>query len=126
MTTKEQNKKITIDDILKKKKLVQEKNVFYSTYFKKEIDIEKIPYEKILEIMAAETDDEISKYIELIYLSCPFFRSKEVHEALDVKIPTDVIAACYGDNICEILELGNLILSKYGFTEEKLEKVKKQ
>lgn len=121
-----QNNKITIEKVLAKKKLTEEINVYKSNYFDCEIDIDKINADTILDIMKKENIEEIEQYKELIYHSCPFFRDKELHENLDVKDPMDAVSACYGDNICEILELGNLILKKYGFTIDKVEKVKKQ
>ena len=118
--------KITVAKVLAKKKLVKEINVFYSDFFDCEIDIEKIQADTITNIMAKENVEELEQYKELIYHSCPFFRQKELHEELEIKDPLDAVGACYGDNICEIYQLGNLILKKYGFTSEKAERVKKQ
>ena len=118
-------KKVTIEDILKKKGLIkEEQRIFYSNMFEGEIEIKSINAEEVLEIMSEE-NSEITKYQKLIYLSCPFFADKNLQEQLNVKDPFDTVKAVYGDNICEVLELGNVILSRYGFTRDKVENVKK-
>lgn len=118
--------KITIEKVLAKKKLIDDIKTFHSDYFDCEIDIEKISADTILEIMKKENVAEIELYKEIIYHSCPFFRQKELHGTLKIKDPLQAVGACYDDNCYEILELGNLILSKYGFTTEQVKKVKKQ
>ncbi len=120
------SKKITIEQVLKRKKLLGEINIYHSSLFDADIEIEKIKPETVISVMNKENTDEIEQYKELIYHSCPFFRQKELHEKFNIKNPIDAVSECFGDNYCEILELGNLILRRYGFTAEKVEKVKKQ
>ena len=117
--------KITIEDVLKKKKLIeQEQKTYHSSYFNADIDIISINPEQIIDIMQEKTD-QISQYCKLIYLSCPFFAQKELQEQLNVADPFDTVRAVYDDNICEIFEIGNLIMARYGFTTDKVEAVKK-
>ena len=125
MADKKQTNKISIEDVLNKKKLIEKDTHYFSTYFNREIDIERIDKQAVIDLMA-ESEDEILKYQKLIYLSCPFFRNKELHEALEINDPYDSVSACYDDNICEIIELGNIILKRYGFTADKVERIKKQ
>lgn len=123
MTTKNKNA-ITIDDVLAKKKLLGKYDKYYSNYFGKEFEITKLNPDKIIEVMNGD-GDEYEKYSKLIYLSCPFFRGKELQRELEIENPYDTVGAVFNDNYAEIFELGNLILARYGFTEDKVERVKK-
>ena len=124
MTTK--TNKITIDDILQKKKLVKDYSVFKSKYFGKEFELETIKPAQLVEIMNSD-EDEITRYCKLIYNSCSFFRKKELIEALEVEIPYLTVAETFGDNYAGLFEFGNFIMEKYGFIdEETVNKVKKQ
>ena len=75
--------------------------------------------------MNKEEVDEYEKYKELIYLSCPLFRAKELIKELEVDNPYDVVGVAFNDNYAEIFELGNRILERYGFTLGRLDRVKK-
>ena len=81
-------KKITIEDILKSKKIIEEKrNIpFYSKTFGGEIEIENIPAEKVLNIInSAERDEPLRSDYEIIYECCPIFRSRELQENYEIK-----------------------------------------
>ena len=124
MTTK--INKITIDDILQKKKLVKDYSVFKSKFFGKDFELETIKPAQLVEIMNSD-EDEITRYCKLIYNSCSFFRQKELIEALEVEIPYLTVAETFGDNYAGLFEFGNFIMEKYGFIdEETVNKVKKQ
>ena len=124
MTTK--INKITIDDILQKKKLVKDYSVFKSKFFGKDFELETIKPAQLVEIMNSD-EDEITRYCKLIYNSCSFFRKKELIEALEVEIPYLTVAETFGDNYAGLFEFGNFIMEKYGFIdEETVNKVKKQ
>ena len=124
MTTK--TNKITIDDILQKKKLVKDYSVFKSKFFGKDFELETIKPAQLVEIMNSD-EDEITRYCKLIYNSCSFFRQKELIEALEVEIPYLTVAETFGDNYAGLFEFGNFIMEKYGFIdEETVNKVKKQ
>lgn len=118
--------KLTIDAVLKKKKLIEkEQSSYHSSYFDADIDIISINPEEIIDIMQEKTD-QITQYCKLVYLSCPFFAQKELQDELNVADPFDTVRAVYDDNICEIFEIGNIIMARYGFTKDKVETVKKQ
>ena len=92
--------------------------------FDTDFELEKIKPADIVTIM--QTDgDEYEKYGQLIYISCPFFRQKELIDKLGVENPYDVPEALYGDNYAEFYEFGNYILARYGFNKERLDTVKK-
>ena len=123
------NKKVTIEDILKKKKIIEEKRKepFYSETFEGEIEIIDIPAEKVLNIInSANPDEPLRSDYEIIYECCPIFRSKELQENYDIKEPIEVIEKCFGSNIQEIDNLAKHIIKRYGFYQDKVEPVKKQ
>lgn len=126
MTTTKKTNKITIDDILQKKKLVKDYSVFKSKYFGKDFELETIKPAQLVEIMNSD-EDEITRYCKLIYNSCPFFRQKELIEALEAEIPYTTVSKAFGNNYAGLFEFGNFIMEKYGFLdEETVNKVKKQ
>ena len=115
---------ITIDEILARRQAVKDYSVFHSDLFNTDFELTKLLPADIVSIM--QTDgDEYEKYGQLIYNSCPFFRQKELMEKLEVENPYDVPLALYGDNYAELLMFGNFILERYGFTADRLDKVKK-
>lgn len=117
---------LSVSDILQKKGLTEDYSFYYSQFFGKKIEIEKISASKIIEVMNKEEGDEYEKYKELIYLSCPLFRAKELIKELEVDNPYDVVGIAFNDNYAEVFELGNRILQRYGFTSDRLDRVKKQ
>ena len=119
------NNKITIEDILRKKELIKDHSVFKSKFFGKDFELENITPSQLIETMNSD-DDEITKYCRLIYNSCPFFRQKELIDALGAEIPYTTVSKAFGNNYAEIFEFGNFLLEKYGFLGEAVEKVKKQ
>lgn len=119
-------KELSIADILKKKDLITDSNSYYSEYFGADIKIEKIDASKVVAIMNNKEATEYDQYKELIYNSCPIFRAKELISKLEVENPYDVVDVAFNSNYCEIFELGNKILERYGFTSQKVDKVKKQ
>ena len=124
------SKKVTIEDILKKKKIIEETSVkpFYSEFFGGEIEIEDIPVSTIARIIQnSDETDELRADYELVYTCCPIFRSKELLEEYDVKDPIDIVGKLYKCNITELSELTKHILNRYGiFIHNGVETVKKQ
>ena len=124
-----ENKKVTIEDILKAKKLIDErKNApFYSETFSGEIEIEDVPAEKVLSIInSANPDEPLRGDYELIYECCPIFRARELQENYGIKEPVEIIEKCFGGNIQEIDSLAKHIMKRYGFFTGEIEAVKKQ
>ncbi len=121
-------KKVTIEDVLKAKQVIEEKQnkPFYSKTFDGEIEIEDVSPDKILSIVNASSKDEpLRADYELIYECCPIFRSKELQNNYDVEDPIMIVEKAFGKNIIEIDSLAKHILKKYGYYED-IEKIKKQ
>ena len=121
-------KKITIKDILQAKNLIEEnKNKpYYCELFGGEIEVEDIPVSKITQILNSATEDEpLRSDYELIYESCPIFRSKELQDELDIKDPIMVVEKAFGGNIFEIDKLAKFIMRRYGYFSG-VETIKKQ
>ena len=124
MTKKNEKNGLTVDEILARRKAVKDYSVFHSELFDTDFELNKLVPADIVSIMQND-GDEYEKYGQLIYNSCPFFRQKELAEKLEVENPYDVPLALYGDNYAELLIFGNFILERYGFTADRLDKVKK-
>lgn len=121
---KQQVEGLTVDELLARKKAVADYSKFYSKMFDTHFEVEKLKPSDIITIM--QTDgDEYEKYGQLIYSSCPYFRQKELIDKLGVENPYDVPEALYGDNYAELYEFGNFILARYGFSPDRLNRVKK-
>lgn len=122
-------KKISIEDVLKKKQLIEQNEIkpFYSKVFDAEIDIEDVSVEQIMSIIeSADESEPLRADDELIYACCPFFRDKELQEQLGVKDPIETVRAVYGKNISEPTQLVKHILSFYGVDfSQMVQKIKK-
>lgn len=122
--TTKNSKTVSIDELLARKKALADYTVFHSDMFNTDFELEKIKPSDIVDIMESD-GDEYEKYGRLIYISCPYFRQKELQQKLNVENPYDVAEALYGDNYAELFEFGNFILKRYGFTADKVDRVKK-
>ena len=122
-------KEVTIEDILKAKKLYEKKQneVFYSETFGGEIKIEPISPQKIVQLVNSTSDDEpLRGDYELIYECCPIFRSKALHDEYEgLEDPVLIVEKAFCGNIFEIDNLAKFILKKYGYYKE-IESIKKQ
>jgi len=121
-------KKLTIENILEKKKLIEKttKN-YFSKFFDAEIEIKEVNKNSILEILADKDAGEYDRYLQLVYLCCPIFKAEELRKNFEIKTPYEIIDKVFNNNISEVMNLGNFILQKYGLLDEDLiEKVKKQ
>lgn len=121
--------KTTIDDILKAKKIIEEKREtpFYSKTFNSDIEIEDISTDKFVELVNSSKESEpLRADCEIIYVCCPVFRNKELIEAFNVKDPVDVVEKAFGKNVFEIDNLAKHIMKRYGYFDESAEKIKKQ
>lgn len=121
--------KTPIEDILKSKKLLEEKcqKPYYSKLFNSEIEIEDIPMDKVAKILNKANEEEpIKTDLEIIYESCPIFRSKELQSNYDISDPMDIIGKVFCQNIQEIDNLAKHIMKRYGYFTEAIETIKKQ
>lgn len=128
--TKKVTKKVTIEDILKKKNLIDnaKPEPFYSDFFGGEIEVEDVPVDRVIEIMSnANASEPLRADYELIYTCCPIFRAKELQEQYNIQDPIDVVKAVYGKNLNEPNQLAKHLMRRYGFyLGEGKAKIKKQ
>lgn len=125
MTTK--NKVVTTEMILAKKGLVEQApKPFYSELFGGDIVVENTHPESFTQTIATAQNDEIYAYSKLIYENCPLFREKALLQEYELDDPYLLAKKVYGANIVEMLQLGNYILSIYGYRAESLEQIKKK
>lgn len=128
MTNKE---KLTIEDILNAKKAIEQKEnlEFTSETLQCTFNFEKINPCKVQDIVSQVARDEMEEYngnLYLIYLSCPFLRSKELQKEFCIKgSPYEVVDKVFNSNINEIGAFATQILRLYGFGRAKVEQVKK-
>ncbi len=123
-------KKLTIEDILKQKKITKECEMFFdSDVLGGRIDFEKISPDKVLDILQDTGKGEMSAHdanLYIIYLSVPMFRKKELAQEFEIKdSPYKVVDAIFHSNIMEITSFADKILTVYGFNAEKVKKIKK-
>lgn len=128
-TTKE-IEKLTIEDLLAEKKINVKSNWYYdSTVLGKRIDYERINPSKVMDIVQEVSDNERDLYsanLYLIYLSVPMFRNKALQEKHEIKgNPYEVIEPIFKHDVLDITNFGAQILSAYGFTQQRLDEVKK-
>ena len=121
---------LTIDEILKRKDLIDnnEYKYYHSKVFNMDIEVDECDAQVVLDILG-EDETEYRRYKKLIYECCPVFKATELHQAYAdrIKEPYDIINAVFNNNISEIIEFGNFILKKYGFlNQEQIENIKKQ
>lgn len=125
MTTK--NKVVTTEMILAKKGLIEQAPApFYSEFFGGDIVVENTHPESFAQTLAGGQNDEIYAYSKLIYENCPLFRNKELLQEYELDDPYLLAKKIYGSNIVEMLQLGNYILSVYGYRQEKVQEIKKK
>lgn len=115
---KQNTKKLTLEDFINKK--ISKDNKINKT---KEIYVESmdgyltakmLSEDKILELLDLSTDDgpfsdqvELNK--QLVYHTIPYLQSTELHTALDITDPLDIVSAIF--SIGEITALSNELLT---------------
>ena len=122
-------KKVTIADILERKKVIKPiEMTYYSEALDGEIEIKKINPDKISELVQEQTNaGQFKSYLKIIYESCPIFQSKELHETFKHVEPFEVVDFVFETNLKEIHEIGNNILELYEFLPRTdIETVQKQ
>lgn len=122
------SKKLTIEDLLKKKAIFKENSItsYFSDVLGGEIEIENHPLTKVSKIIAEGSEEGIRADLKLIYAFCPIFRNKKLQESYEVEDPIDIVEKVLNYNLPEVQSLAKTILKKYGFSEDKFEVLKKQ
>lgn len=124
-TTK--NKVVTTEMVLAKKGLIEKApDAFYSDFFQGELVVENSHADTFMDALSSGATDEIYAYSRLIYENCPLFRDKKLLEEFEVEDPYLLPKKIYGSNIMELLQLGNYVLSVYGYNSETVANIKKK
>ena len=115
---------------MQQKKVIEVQELFYdSEILGGRIDFEKVSPAKVMDIMqeiADGSNDVYNASLYLIYLSVPMFRSKQLQEKYEIKDnPYKVIEYIFEENILEITNFGAKILNIYGFSQKRLDTLKK-
>lgn len=122
--------KLTIEDLLEKKVSSKKELFFDSDVLDKRIDFEKIDSTKIMDILQDTKDDKITPHdanCYLIYLSVPMFRNEQLRKKHEIKdSPYKIIDIIFDGDVMEITEFADKILTNYGFTAEKVNRLKKR
>ena len=90
---------------------------YHSDMLEGDIEIHKIPVDKVFELIDIEDDSMIGQYkanCELIYECVPAFHDSELIAAYECVEPYDVVSKVFNDNMAEITKLIQIILGLYG------------
>lgn len=123
-------KKATIEELLSAKKVNILTDLYYdSTELGMRFEFQRIKPTKVMDIMqeiAEEKTDVYTACLHLIYLSVPMFKNKELQEKHEIQgNPYEVVEHVFNGNVMEINQFGAKILNIYGFTQDKVNAVKK-
>lgn len=113
---------LTIDEILKRKDILDKENYeyYHSEVYNMDIKVDDCDEQEILETISESGDSEVRRYYKLIYMSCPIFKSEELRTEFShrIKEPYDVIKIVLNNNLSEVINLGHFILKKYGLLND--------
>lgn len=123
-------KKISIEDILKQKKVNKEVEMFYdSETLGGRIDFERIQPDKVLDILQDTGKGLMSAHdanLYLIYLSVPMFRNADLLAEYEIKdSPYKVVDEIFKHDVMETTTFADKILTLYGFQAQRVKKIKK-
>ena len=123
-------KKLTIDELLKEKDINVSSEMYYdSAVLNRRIDFERIKNKKVLDMMQEVSDgtlDLFSANLYLIYLSVPMFRNEELQKKYENDgNPYEVVESIFKNDVMDITNFGAKILSFYGFTQQRVDEIKK-
>ena len=122
--------KLTIEDLMEKTTGSKKEMFFDSDVLNARIDFDKIDSAKILEILQDAKEEKMSIHdanCYVIYLSVPMFRNEQLRKKHEIKdSPYKIVDIIFDGDVMEITEFADKILSNYGFTAEKVNKLKKR
>ena len=122
--------KLTIEDLMEKTTGSKKEMFFDSDVLEARIDFDKIDSAKILEILQDAKEEKMSIHdanCYVIYLSVPMFRNEQLRKKHEIKdSPYKIVDIIFDGDVMEITEFADKILSNYGFTADKVNKLKKQ
>lgn len=123
-------KKLTIEELLKEKDVNIASDMYYdSVALNRRIDFDRIKSAKVMDLMQEVSDGTLDLYsanLYLIYLSVPMFRSEELQKKYkNDGNPYEVVEPIFKNDVMDITNFGAKILSCYGFTQQRVNQVKK-
>lgn len=121
-----EKKIVTTEMFLAKKKVIDEKpEPFYSATFGGYIEIENTHGDAFVESLNS-SEDKAYLNSRIIYENCPQFRDSVLLEEYGIKDPYDLPRVMYGSKVVEFYQLGDAILSIYGYNSDVVEQTKKK
>lgn len=117
----------TTEMLLAKKGLIEkDPDPFYSELLDAMIVVENTHAESFAEMISQGVNNETYGMSRLIYENCPLFRDPKLLEEYNVEDPYLLPKTFYGSNIVEFLQLGNYILTIYGYNDGRVKNIKKK
>ena len=115
---------LTAEKFLERKKIIDENHAKQLTYYSEllggNIDIDaNVDVSEITDLINQQELSESERYVRLVYTCCPIFKAPEFRNAYDIKEPYDVVRESFKGLGVTLFELGNQILTVYGFMDDK-------
>lgn len=123
-------KKLTLEDLLDRARQRDNNKIQIREYFSEElggnIAVTKMPLRKLTAFLDKADDGDsnaitsnLDMNIELVYKSVPMLQNKELQAAYDCVEPYDIVTKVFNDNLGEIQDITNFIMSLYGMYKYK-------
>lgn len=123
-------KKLTLEDLLDRARQRDNDKIQIREYFSEElggnIAVTKMPLRKLTAFLDKADDGDsnaitsnLDMNIELVYKSVPMLQNKELQVAYDCVEPYDIVTKVFNDNLGEIQDITNFIMSLYGMYKYK-------
>ena len=123
-------KKLTLEDLLDRARQRDSDKIQIREYFSEElggnIAVTKMPLRKLTAFLDKADDGDsnaitsnLDMNIELVYKSVPMLQNKELQAAYDCVEPYDIVTKVFNDNLGEIQDITNFIMSLYGMYKYK-------
>ena len=123
-------KKLTLEDLLDRARQRDNDKIQIREYFSEElggnIAVTKMPLRKLTAFLDKADDGDsnaitsnLDMNIELVYKSVPMLQNKELQGAYDCVEPYDIVTKVFNDNLGEIQDITNFIMSLYGMYKYK-------
>lgn len=122
--------KLTLEDLLDRARQRDNDKIQIREYFSEElggnIAVKKMPLRKLTAFLDKADDGDsnaitsnLDMNIELVYKSVPMLQNKELQAAYDCVEPYDIVTKVFNDNLGEIQDITNFIMSLYGMYKYK-------
>ena len=123
-------KKLTLEDLIDRARQRDNDKIQIREYFSEElggnIAVTKMPLRKLTAFLDKADDGDsnaitsnLDMNIELVYKSVPMLQNKELQAAYDCVEPYDIVTKVFNDNLGEIQDITNFIMSLYGMYKYK-------